>query len=113
MLFREGTKSELRNPKQIQDSKEGMSGTAGREKDASSPLLRFLPFFFGFRIRFGFRASNFGFFLGLFLAGCGSAHVAAPLTSAGLGTNDPHARMEFWYQLARRPVVSNDEALHA
>lgn len=45
------------------------------------------------------------------LAGCQSARVAEPLASK-LGGNDPDAQMEFWHQLAERPVTSNDDAFH-
>lgn len=44
--------------------------------------------------------------------GCQSAQVQRPLT-ADLSANDSHTRTEFWYQLANRPVTSNDDALHA
>src|SRR5438309_387794 len=46
--------------------------------------------------------------------GCGApARVVEPLTSGPLAGNDSHQKTEFWYQLARRPAVSNDEAFHA
>src|SRR6478752_5729546 len=46
--------------------------------------------------------------------GCGAAaRVETPLTAGPLAGNDPHDKTEFWYQLARRPAVSNDEAFHA
>src|SRR5690242_11806218 len=50
----------------------------------------------------------------LLSGGCGAAaRVQAPLTSGPLAGNDAHEKSEFWYQLARRPAVSNDEAFHA
>jgi hypothetical protein len=45
------------------------------------------------------------------LAGCQTAHVAEPL-AAKLGGNDADQQMEFWHQLAERPVTSNDDAFH-
>jgi hypothetical protein len=46
--------------------------------------------------------------------GCAApARVAAPLTAGPIAGNDPHNKTEFWYQLGRRPAVSNDEAFHA
>ena len=45
------------------------------------------------------------------LTGCQSARVAEPL-AATLGGNDPDAQLEFWHQLAERPVTSNDDAFH-
>lgn len=50
----------------------------------------------------------FGLLLG---AGCQSARVQEPLTQK-LGGSDPDTQMEFWHQLADRPVTSNDEAFH-
>src|SRR5215208_6152833 len=49
--------------------------------------------------------------LTLCLAGCQSAKVSDPLT-ASIGGNDPGEQVEFWHQLAERPVTSNDEAFH-
>jgi hypothetical protein len=43
--------------------------------------------------------------------GCQSAHVAQPLTTT-LSSNDPDKQSEFWYQLSRRSVASNDDAFH-
>ena len=45
------------------------------------------------------------------LAGCQSAHVAQPLTQTIKG-DDMDAQLEFWHQLAERPMTSNDEAFH-
>ncbi|MDB5331205.1 MAG: hypothetical protein JWP03_2356 [Phycisphaerales bacterium] len=47
-----------------------------------------------------------------FVAGCQSVRVHDPLP-AGWSDNDAHARTEFWYRLAARPVATNDEAFHA
>jgi hypothetical protein len=47
----------------------------------------------------------------LLLSGCQTAHVSQPL-AAKLGGNDPDTQMEFWHQLADRPVTSNDDAFH-
>jgi hypothetical protein len=47
----------------------------------------------------------------LTLAGCKSATVAEPLTNK-LGGNDLDQQMEFWHELADRPVACNDEAFH-
>ena len=45
--------------------------------------------------------------------GCaGPTRVADPLTGGPLAGNGASEKTAFWYQLARRPVVSNDEALH-
>ena len=51
----------------------------------------------------------------LLAPGCAApARVPDPLTRGPLGkADDANARSEFWYQLARRPAVSNDEAFHA
>src|SRR5688572_14047701 len=49
--------------------------------------------------------------LTLSLVGCQSAKVSDPLT-ASIGGNDPGEQVEFWHQLAERPVTSNDEAFH-
>ena len=46
------------------------------------------------------------------VAGCATAHVRDPLTRS-LGASTPQVQSEFWYQLAKRPVASNDEAFHA
>src|SRR5271170_289213 len=48
----------------------------------------------------------------LFLPGCQTATVRHPLT-ASLSSSDPHTQTEFWYQLANRPITSNDDAFHA
>ena len=45
------------------------------------------------------------------LAGCQSARVSNPLTRT-VGGNDADQQLEFWHQLADRPVTSNDEAFH-
>jgi hypothetical protein len=45
------------------------------------------------------------------LTGCHTAQVAEPLTQK-LGASDPNTQMEFWHQLADRPVTCNDEAFH-
>jgi hypothetical protein len=48
------------------------------------------------------------------LCSCQTAHVAQPLTqSQDTGGSDPDSQMEFWHQLAARPVTCNDEAFHA
>jgi hypothetical protein len=44
-------------------------------------------------------------------AGCQSATVSAPLTGS-IGGNEPVQQVEFWHQLAERPVTSNDDAFH-
>ncbi len=44
-------------------------------------------------------------------SGCHTAQVAEPLTQK-LGASDPNTQMEFWQQLADRPVTCNDEAFH-
>ena len=47
-------------------------------------------------------------------AGCNApTRVAELLTNGHLAGNGPHEKAAFWYELARRPVVSNDEAFHA
>ena len=46
------------------------------------------------------------------LCSCQTAHVAQPLTQV-TGGNDPDSQMEFWHELASRPVTCNDEAFHA
>ena len=48
---------------------------------------------------------------GLLLSGCQRPVVNQPLTGT-LGGNDPDTQLEFWHQLADRPVTSNDEAFH-
>jgi hypothetical protein len=48
----------------------------------------------------------------LLIAGCTTAHVREPLTKT-LAGNQAEAQGEFWYQLARRPIASNDETFHA
>lgn len=47
----------------------------------------------------------------LLLSGCRTAQVGEPLTGR-LAGNEPQEQMEFWFTLAERPVVSNDEAFH-
>jgi hypothetical protein len=47
----------------------------------------------------------------LALVGCQAARVQQPLTGS-LAGNEPAAQMEFWHQLADRPVTCNDEAFH-
>lgn len=49
--------------------------------------------------------------LTLLLAGCTAARVGQPLTQT-FGGNDLDSQMEFWHQLALRPVTSNDEGFH-
>jgi hypothetical protein len=61
--------------------------------------------------RFAFFIACFSFFILLPLTGCRTARVADPLT-ASIGGNDPGEQVEFWHQLAERPVTSNDEAFH-
>jgi hypothetical protein len=46
-----------------------------------------------------------------FVSGCHTAQVAEPLTQK-LGGSDADTQMEFWHQLADRPVTCNDEAFH-
>ena len=48
----------------------------------------------------------------MLLVGCQSVQVEDSLTEAH-GGNDARARMAFWHNLHDRPVVTNDEALHA
>jgi len=43
--------------------------------------------------------------------GCQTARVNEPLTQK-LGASDPDTQIEFWHELAARPVTSNDEAFH-
>lgn len=50
--------------------------------------------------------------LALASIGCKSAKVGQPLT-ASLAGAEPQTQMEFWHELANRPVTSNDEAFHA
>ena len=45
------------------------------------------------------------------VTGCHTAHVQEPLTQK-LGGSDPGDQLEFWHQLADRPVTCNDEAFH-
>jgi hypothetical protein len=45
------------------------------------------------------------------VAGCQHARVAEPLTKK-LGGDDAGAQLEFWHQLAERPITCNDEAFH-
>lgn len=47
----------------------------------------------------------------LALVGCKSARVEQPLTRT-LGSSDVETQLEFWHQLAERPVTCNDEAFH-
>jgi len=47
----------------------------------------------------------------LLLIGCHSAHVDEPLTTK-FGGAEPESQLEFWHQLADRPVTCNDEAFH-
>ncbi len=44
-------------------------------------------------------------------SGCQTARVEQPLT-ATLAGNEPETQLDFWHQLAERPVTSNDEAFH-
>ncbi len=46
------------------------------------------------------------------VAGCAPARVPDPLTRSLPGSG-PEVQGEFWYQLARRPLTSNDDAFHA
>jgi len=43
------------------------------------------------------------------LLGCQAAHVSEPLVKT-LGTDD--AQLDFWHELASRPVTCNDDAFH-
>lgn len=45
------------------------------------------------------------------LLGCQSAPVAEPLTGKH-GGNEAETQLEFWHQLATRPLTSNDDAFH-
>jgi hypothetical protein len=47
----------------------------------------------------------------LLIAGCKSATVSEPLTDK-LGGSDLDQQLEFWHELANRPVTCNDEAFH-
>ena len=47
----------------------------------------------------------------LCLTGCRTTRVADPLTNR-FGGNDPDMQMEFWHNLADRPITCNDEAFH-
>ena len=46
------------------------------------------------------------------LAGCQTAMVQSPVT-AKYAANDSDSQMNFWHELAARPVTSNDDAFHA
>ncbi len=46
------------------------------------------------------------------VGGCATGHVADPLTRT-LSASTPATQSEFWAQLSRRPVASNDEVFHA
>ncbi len=58
------------------------------------------------------RSSTLAIALLCLLAGCQSVMVEKPLTD-GLSGSSAEQRSEFWYQLARIPVTSNDDAAHA
>lgn len=45
------------------------------------------------------------------LLGCQSARVSEPLTSR-LAGSDPQTQLDFWHELADRPLTCNDEAFH-
>jgi hypothetical protein len=49
---------------------------------------------------------------GLALVGCHSATVKTPVDSK-LSGNDADSQMNFWHELADRPVTCNDDAFHA
>lgn len=52
------------------------------------------------------------FICGLFFIGCTARPtISEPLTQK-LGGNDLDVQLEFWHQLADRPICSNDEAFH-
>src|SRR3712207_3412962 len=49
----------------------------------------------------------------LFACGCAFAPTRVPDSlTKDLGGSDPDAQMEFWHQLAQKPLTSNDEAFH-
>jgi hypothetical protein len=56
-------------------------------------------------------AVGVGVLLTALLAGCQTARVDQPL-AATLGASDADTQLEFWHQLADRPVTSNDDAFH-
>ena len=89
--------------------------TFAGHKDARLPRLAAGP---KVRLRAADRPSLLCTFALVALAlapGCAApARVPDPLTRGPLGkADDADVRSEFWYQLARRPAVSNDEAFHA
>src|SRR5438105_111521 len=65
---------------------------------------------FSFKYRWGMM--SLGLCCVWLLAGCQTARVEHPLTAQS-ATEKPMSQGEFWYQLAQRPLVSNDEAFHA
>lgn len=48
---------------------------------------------------------------GSLMTGCQRPVVSEPLTGT-LGDSAPETQLEFWHQLADRPITSNDEAFH-
>jgi hypothetical protein len=58
-----------------------------------------------------FWSLSFGICLLILAPGCHSAHVSEPLTNKYSGS-ETESQMEFWHQLADRPVTCNDEAFH-
>jgi hypothetical protein len=48
----------------------------------------------------------------MLIAGCNVAKVPDPVTTK-FGADDPDSQIEFWHELAQRPVACNDEATHA
>jgi hypothetical protein len=50
--------------------------------------------------------------IGFCIAGCSTAVVRHPLPRSLIGNSTP-VQGEFWYQLGRQPIASNDEVFHA
>ncbi len=47
------------------------------------------------------------------MAGCQSPRIESPLIAPGLAGQTEEAQLDFWHDLALRPLVANDEAFHA
>jgi hypothetical protein len=57
------------------------------------------------------KLNSIGVFLILTAVGCQSATVTEPVVSK-FGGAEPDAQLEFWHQLAEKPVTCNDDAFH-
>jgi hypothetical protein len=53
-----------------------------------------------------------GFLLAGLCGGCQTAHIKTPVI-AKYGGNDPDSQLDFWHELAKRHLTSNDDAFHA